>query len=330
MSRTIYVGNVSAAIDENSLRALFQHFGAVTEVRIAGQPNYNSKYAFVEFQTEQQALQALSLNGLHLADRDIRVSMAKQSSNSGGMSAANMGMYGMQAGMYGFAGAAAYGGMGYAGMMGGGGGGGGRFKMPTPQEAERIAKTIHVDNVDSAITEFQMAQFFGVFGPVIAVRLAGNPSMGKRKAWVEFQNGPAAQAAFQMDNQTLGMLPIRITPSKSVIHTNGLTITPAMQQEMAKQAQQVAAAHSNAAATSADEASGPIGPEPRTTTSDKETEERGASRRSRSRSPVRRHDHSPREKAADEPDSDAQGTDTKGDAKVAGGRRREEKEADDY
>jgi hypothetical protein len=141
-------------------------------------------------------------------------------------------MYGMQAGMYGFAGAAAYGGMSYAGMMGGGGGGGGRFKMPTPQEAERIAKTIHVDNVDSAITEFQMAQFFGVFGPVIAVRLAGNPSMGKRKAWVEFQNGPAAQAAFQMDNQTLGMLPIRITPSKSVIHTNGLTITPAMQQEV--------------------------------------------------------------------------------------------------
>eukprot|EP00873_Tetraselmis_striata_P005998 jgi/Tetstr1/426262/TSEL_016581.t2 len=293
LSRTVYVGNLSSAIDEASIRALFQHFGTVTEVRLAGQPNYQTRYCFVEFQTPEQAMQALSLNGLHLADRDIRVNIAKQSlggGGGGGGMAPAMGMYGMQAGMQagmygmqaGFPGA--YGA--YGAMPGMGGMPGGRARVQTPQDAERLTRTIHVDNVDPAITEFQMAQFFGVFGAVTAVRLAGMGGAPGRKAWVEFQDASAAQGAFQMDNQMLGMLAIRITPSKSVIHTNGLTITPAMQAQMAQQAQQVAASHAGGGApgaTGGAEAS--IGPTPRP--GGAEPKEAAAPRRSRSRSPVR-------------------------------------------
>lgn len=35
-SRTVYVGNVAATMDENMLRALFSNCGTVTSVRVAG------------------------------------------------------------------------------------------------------------------------------------------------------------------------------------------------------------------------------------------------------------------------------------------------------
>lgn len=35
-SRTVYVGNVDALMDENVLRALFSNCGQVTSVRVAG------------------------------------------------------------------------------------------------------------------------------------------------------------------------------------------------------------------------------------------------------------------------------------------------------
>jgi hypothetical protein len=47
--RTVYVGNVGAACDEAMIAALFAHCGTVTGVRVAGDPSYNARFAFVEF-----------------------------------------------------------------------------------------------------------------------------------------------------------------------------------------------------------------------------------------------------------------------------------------
>jgi RNA recognition motif-containing protein len=47
--RTVYVGNVGAACDEAMIASLFAHCGTVTGVRVAGDPTFNARFAFVEF-----------------------------------------------------------------------------------------------------------------------------------------------------------------------------------------------------------------------------------------------------------------------------------------
>eukprot|EP00191_Tetraselmis_sp_GSL018_P008332 CAMPEP_0177615486 /NCGR_PEP_ID=MMETSP0419_2-20121207/23475_1 /TAXON_ID=582737 /ORGANISM="Tetraselmis sp., Strain GSL018" /LENGTH=373 /DNA_ID=CAMNT_0019113135 /DNA_START=470 /DNA_END=1592 /DNA_ORIENTATION=+ len=224
-ARTIYVGNVSAVFNEANIRMLFQSFGPITQVRIAGDPSYNTRYCFVEFASDASAQNALSLNGLQLGDRAIRVSIAKQPGAAGAAGAA-AGGYGS---MMPFGSAF---GMGMQGM-------GNRVRTQKPQDPERVAKTIHIDNVDVSINEYHLAQYFGVCGAVVAVRIAGSPAQLKRKAWVEFQDLAAAQAAFQLDNQVVGSLAIRITPSKTVIHTNGLTSQPVVPPPQQIQQQQM-------------------------------------------------------------------------------------------
>mmetsp|Transcript_6268 Transcript_6268/g.17539 ORF Transcript_6268/g.17539 Transcript_6268/m.17539 type:complete len:327 (+) Transcript_6268:289-1269(+) len=304
--RTVYVGNVNGSLDEQTIRALFQHCGNVTQVRIAGDPSYNTRYCFVEFSNEMEAMAALSLNGLQLADRQIKVSMAKQglSPSPAPMGFPGMG-YGAMPGMYGFP---------MPGMQGG-------SRMPKPQDQEKVARTIHVDNVDYSITEFHLAQFFGVIGTVTAVRIARSPGQVKHKAWVEFQSPAFAQAAFQLDNQVLGSLAIRVTASKSAIHTNGLQITPSMQQQMSAQqtaAPAAAAAPAQPVAASAPTTQPAATPQAEPARAASPTpEEHGRHRRSRSRSPVRHQ--AEEDKPAEETDKAAEEAAGAADAKEENG-----------
>ncbi len=87
--RTVYVGNVGKEVDESALLALFGHCGTVcalriavalakrsctvhqlcgcthlmffcgfslqvTQIRIAGEPSYDTRYAFIEFSTPEE------------------------------------------------------------------------------------------------------------------------------------------------------------------------------------------------------------------------------------------------------------------------------------
>lgn len=134
----------------------------------------------------REAATALSLNGLQLADREIRVSMAKQSlTNSASAVMPSMLGYPNLVNPY-------------AAMMP-------SFGMPMArqrpaQDAEKVSRTIHIDNLDFGISEYHLAQYFGVCGNVSAVRIAGNPG-ARRKAWVEFHDPMSVQSAFQLDNQ---------------------------------------------------------------------------------------------------------------------------------
>lgn len=76
----LYVGNLSYDLNENSLRAEFEAFGAVTSVRMitdreTGRPK---GFGFVEMEDQSSALNAIdSLNGREVMGRRIVVNEAR-------------------------------------------------------------------------------------------------------------------------------------------------------------------------------------------------------------------------------------------------------------
>jgi cold-inducible RNA-binding protein len=80
MTTKLYVGNLSYSTTETKLRTLFSEFGQVESInmitdRETGRPK---GFAFVELNTEQAALAAISaLNGKTVDDRQIKVDRAK-------------------------------------------------------------------------------------------------------------------------------------------------------------------------------------------------------------------------------------------------------------
>mmetsp|Transcript_22183 Transcript_22183/g.42312 ORF Transcript_22183/g.42312 Transcript_22183/m.42312 type:complete len:301 (+) Transcript_22183:1-903(+) len=84
---------------------------------------------------------------------------------------------------------------------------------------EKVSRTIHVGGVGGLGDEIQekdLAEFFAQYGEVTAVRISG------RFAWVEFTDVRAANAALALDGETTGGHHLRVSQSKSAIHSNGL------------------------------------------------------------------------------------------------------------
>ena len=76
----IYVGNLTYNTTQDELTSLFNQFGPVTEVKlIMDRETGRSKgFAFVSFEQQQAAQNALSLHGTDLNGRTLKVSMAKE------------------------------------------------------------------------------------------------------------------------------------------------------------------------------------------------------------------------------------------------------------
>lgn len=87
-------------------------------------------------------------------------------------------------------------------------------------DMDKVARTIHVGGVGGLgdeIKEADMAEFFNQYGEVTAVRISG------RFAWVEFGDVRAANASLALDGESTGGHHLRVSQSKSAIHSNGLT-----------------------------------------------------------------------------------------------------------
>mmetsp|Transcript_10885 Transcript_10885/g.26685 ORF Transcript_10885/g.26685 Transcript_10885/m.26685 type:complete len:527 (-) Transcript_10885:296-1876(-) len=80
-AREIYVGNITVGVTHGMLMQLFESaVGGVAEINM----NESGKYAFVEFKTPEHATKALSLDGMDLAGRKLRVGRPA-GYNAGGM-----------------------------------------------------------------------------------------------------------------------------------------------------------------------------------------------------------------------------------------------------
>jgi len=184
---------------------------------------------------------ALALDGLQLGSRQVKVSLAKGAGAGGGGGPGLPGMgaglppppYGAPYGMPGAPGMAAlapYGAMPHGAAAALMPYGAAALGLPaaagghrSTQDPMRVAKTIYVDGVPAAVDEDTLATFFAMCGTVLAVRLA--PPAGaslERRSWVEFESPDAARVAVQYDGTVMGGSTLRVTPSRTAIHTNGL------------------------------------------------------------------------------------------------------------
>ena len=104
--KNIFVGNLNFNATEESVRSLFERYGAVNSARIMTDRDTGRSrgFAFVEMENENEANNAINaLNGYNMDGRALNVNEARPKPDRGG-----------------------FGGGGGGGRPGGGGGGGGR------------------------------------------------------------------------------------------------------------------------------------------------------------------------------------------------------------
>ena len=83
----IYVGNISHSSTEDSLKQLFEQFGAVSSVKIIKDKFTGSSrgFAFVEMPVADEAKQAIeNTNGMEFEGRNLRVNEARPVEARGG------------------------------------------------------------------------------------------------------------------------------------------------------------------------------------------------------------------------------------------------------
>ena len=116
--KNIFVGNLDFNATEESVRSLFERYGAVNSARIMTDRDTGRSrgFAFVEMENESEADQAIqALNGYTLDGRALNVNEARPKPDRG---------------FGGGGGGGRFGGGGGGGRPGGGGGGGGGGRRP--------------------------------------------------------------------------------------------------------------------------------------------------------------------------------------------------------
>jgi RNA recognition motif-containing protein len=82
----LYVGNLPYNISDDQLQAMFAKFGTPYSARvITDRDTGQSKgFGFVEFSNDQQAREAMSLNGTEFGGRSLKVNEARPKNESFG------------------------------------------------------------------------------------------------------------------------------------------------------------------------------------------------------------------------------------------------------
>lgn len=88
MQNKIFVGNLPFKVDDQELQDVFGKFGEISEIKIPTDRESGRArgFAFITFETQQAAQEALSMDNQKLGERTIRVNMAteKKEGGSGG------------------------------------------------------------------------------------------------------------------------------------------------------------------------------------------------------------------------------------------------------
>ncbi|XP_073159295.1 polyadenylate-binding protein-interacting protein 12-like isoform X2 [Henckelia pumila] len=176
--RTVYVSDIDHQVTEEQLAALFINCGQVVDCRVCGDPNSVLRFAFVEFTDEEGARNALSLAGTMLGYYPVRVLPSKTA-----IAPVNPTL------------------------------------LPRSEdEREMCARTIYCTNIDKKVTQADVKLFFeSICGEVHRLRLLGDFHHSTRIAFVEFIMAESAIAALNCSGAVLGLLPIRVSPSKTPV-----------------------------------------------------------------------------------------------------------------
>ncbi|KAJ3437760.1 serine/arginine-rich splicing factor [Anaeramoeba flamelloides] len=76
---TIYVKNIDVRVTEYQLRAFFEKTcGSIVNIILAGDPRHPTRFAFIEFSNEEEANNALMLNGTVIGNKTLSIVKSTQ------------------------------------------------------------------------------------------------------------------------------------------------------------------------------------------------------------------------------------------------------------
>jgi nucleolin len=185
---TMFCGNLSFDIDEDSIKAFFKEAGEVANVRwLTDRDTGDFKgCGFIEFVDSASVDKAILLNGTQCCGRDIRLDFAKGRTNSGG------------------------------------GGGGGRDSKPMSEKPEGC-NTMFMGNLSFDIDEEVCKKFFKDCGEVANIRWLTDRDTGDFKGcgFVEFVDPASVDKAALLNGTQLAGRNVRLDFAKGRANSGG-------------------------------------------------------------------------------------------------------------
>ncbi|KAH7660957.1 Splicing factor 3b subunit 4 protein [Dioscorea alata] len=179
--RTVYVWNIEQHVTEEELAGLFSCCGQINDCRISGEPSSVSRFAFLEFGSENSARAALSLCGTRL--HTIPICIAPSKSDIFPVNPL--------------------------------------YLPQSEHEKDIARRTVYCNNIDKMVSENEIRRFFeSNCGPISRLRLLGDRRHQTRIAFIEFARDDSAIAALRYTGFYLGVFPIRVIASKTPVRPN--------------------------------------------------------------------------------------------------------------
>ena len=176
--RTVYICDIDNQVTEAQLAAVFIDSGPVIDCRVCGDPNSAMRFAFIEFEDEESAKNALVKNGTVLGLYNLRVLPSRTA-----IVPVNL-----------------------------------QYLPRSYEEREQCGRTVYAANIDKKVDRNDVRAFFETLcGRVSKLRLLGDYQHATRIAFIEFFKAESAIAALNCSGALLGSLPIRVSPSKTPV-----------------------------------------------------------------------------------------------------------------
>ncbi|XP_040245577.1 polyadenylate-binding protein-interacting protein 8-like [Aegilops tauschii subsp. strangulata] len=178
--RTIYVADIDHSVTEEMLAGLFGICGVVVDCRLSGDPTSGFRFAFIEFQHQENAAIALHLDGIIIGLHPLKVAPSRNAIAPIKHS----------------------------------------FLPRSEDEKERSSRTVYCTNIEHMVTAAELKDFFErYFGLVSHVRLLGHNNHATQIAFIEFVEVSGAIIALSSSGIYMRGLAIRVVPSKTPIRT---------------------------------------------------------------------------------------------------------------
>lgn len=176
--KTVYISDLDQQVTEEQLATFFSDCGTVVDCRVCGDPNSAMRFAFVEFQSSEGAVEALKMTGCDLGSSRVRVLPSKTA-----IVPVNKDLM-----------------------------------PRNKEEMEQCSRTVYATNIDKKVDREDVQRFFeALCGQVCRLRLLGDHAHSTRIAFVEFASADSALAALSCSGALLGTMPIRVSPSKTPV-----------------------------------------------------------------------------------------------------------------
>ncbi|KAL6655806.1 hypothetical protein ACP70R_006632 [Stipagrostis hirtigluma subsp. patula] len=189
-NKTIFVTDTDHSVTEEMLATLFRICATVVHCRICGYLMSGFRYAFIELQSEDEAYVALFLDGAIIGPRPLRVSPSRTS-----MRPINP-----------------------------------RFLPQSEAEREVCSRTVYCSNISKNVEQRNLKAFFEgkiTTSHISHLKLLGDDWHATNIAFIEFVEIHGAIAALNSSGIFAGGIPIRVSPSKTVIKGGNYRASPA-------------------------------------------------------------------------------------------------------